>query len=97
MGYRAMRQRMARTVRGRPNHRSIPRTLSRRPRSIVRTWPPRPLQRPLLAGVRRRLDAVELGVSAVGGHELFVRTDLHHPRAIQYDDEVGHPDRAEAV
>src|SRR5437762_1667703 len=47
--------------------------------------------------ISSRLDAVKLGVWAAPGHELVVGADLGDARAVEYDDEVGHANRAEPV
>ena len=43
------------------------------------------------------MNAVQLGVLAAAGHQLFVRPKLDQTRAVEDDDQVGHPHRAEAV
>ena len=43
------------------------------------------------------LDAVELGVLPAVGHSSSWVPDLDHARAVEHDDEVGHPHGAEAV
>ena len=47
--------------------------------------------------IRRRLDAVKLGVLPAGGHERLVRSDLDDASAIQHDDQIRHPYRREAM
>jgi hypothetical protein len=43
------------------------------------------------------LDAVQLRVLTVFGHQLIVRAHLHEPGAIKNDNEIGHADRRETV
>jgi hypothetical protein len=38
-----------------------------------------------LVPVRRRLDAVELGVGAAAGHQIIMRADFGHAGAVHYD------------
>ena len=57
----------------------------------------RSLERRRRLAISSRLDAVKLGVWAAPGHELVVGADLGDARAVEYDDEVGHANRAEPV
>jgi hypothetical protein len=41
------------------------------------------------------LDAVQLLVGTVLGHQLIVGANLHESGPIEHDDEIGHPDRRE--
>ncbi len=50
--------------------------------------------RPGLRGGGRLPVAVELGVAAVGGHQLVVAALLDDPAALEHDDAVGVADRA---
>ena len=49
------------------------------------------------AAVRRGLDAVELGVLAAAGHQVFVGADFDQVGAVEDDDDAGHAHGAEAV
>src|SRR5215469_9972207 len=43
------------------------------------------------------LDLIQLGVPAAPRHQLVVTADLRDACAVEHDDEVSHPDRAEPV
>ena len=47
--------------------------------------------------VRGGLDPVELRVTAFVTHQLIVTADLNKPRAVEHNDEIGHPHGAEPV
>src|SRR6201999_2927729 len=43
------------------------------------------------------LDVVELGVLAIPGNQFLMCSKLHEPRAVEHDDEIGHPYGREAM
>jgi len=47
--------------------------------------------------IRRRLDAVELGVQAAFRHEVVVGADLGDASAVEHDDEIGHAHGGETM
>src|ERR1700728_2319496 len=49
------------------------------------------------SAVRGGLDAVELRVLTISGHQLIVGAALHQPGPVEHDDEIRHADRRETV
>src|SRR2546421_502462 len=47
--------------------------------------------------IRRRLDAVELGVGSASGHEFIVLADLDDMGTVENHDEIGHAHGGKAV
>src|SRR5215472_16934632 len=47
--------------------------------------------------IRRRLDAVKLGVLTALGRQLFMSAYFNHPRAVEYHDQIRHPHGAEPM